>query len=166
MLQSMLSLMQLKRKPYNLFLVTALALIPFAFFLFLRNTVVDIHLHDTYFVIAADQVLWALSSLSLIVWGSYLIANNVLYSTALTWTHVIVTILAILTFIPTLFIGDAILNSLPRRYVDYSEWNAFERYASWSNFISVVIAILILAQALFFINIVTGLLSKVFRRRV
>lgn len=149
--------MQIKQKPYNLLLLTGLVFVLTSFFVLKQSNSVDIHLHDTYFVIAYTHIFWLLAVLALMVWTLYLLTNKILYSKALTWTHIIITILTLLLFALTLFFGDSLMNPTPRRYYDYSSWNSIDNYTTFTKAISITIFVLLFGQFIFVINFIAGL---------
>jgi cytochrome c oxidase subunit I len=150
----------MKQKPYNLLLLTGLIFVLASFFVLNQNNSVDIHLHDTYFVIAHAHIFWLLAILALLVWTLYLAANKFLFSKALTWAHVIVTILTLILFALTLYVGDSLSNLKPRRYYDYSSWNSFGAYGKYTKAIGITLSILISGQIIFLINFIAGLFKR------
>ena len=150
----------MKQKPYNLLLLTGLIFVLTSFFVLNQNNSVDIHLYDTFFVIAHTHFFWLLASLSLFVWTLYLLTNKILFSKALTWTHVIITILTLILFAFTLYIGDSLSNLKPRRYYDYSSWNSFDIYDKYTKAIGITLSILIFGQVIFIINFIAGLFKR------
>lgn len=150
----------MKQKPYNLLLWTGLVLVLTSFLILKQNNSVDIHLHDTYFVITHAHVFWLLAILALFVWTLYLLTNKVLYSKALTWTHVIVTILTLVLFALPLFFGDSLINQTPRRHYDFSNWNSFNSYTTFTKAIAITIFVLLLGQFIFVINFIVGLFKR------
>lgn len=152
--------MKIKQKPYHLLLLTGLVSVLTSFFVLNQNNLVDIHLHDTYFVIAHTHIFWFLTVLALFVWTLYLLTNKILYSKTLIWTHVIVTILTLLLVALTLFFGESFMNPTPRRYYDYSNWNSFNNYTEFTKAIGITIFVLLFGQVIFIINLIAGLLKK------
>ncbi|MBN8858998.1 MAG: cbb3-type cytochrome c oxidase subunit I [Sphingobacteriales bacterium] len=152
--------MQIKQKPYHLLFLTGLIFILTSFFVLKQDRSVDIHLHDTYFVIVHTHILWLFAVLALFVWALYLLTGKILYSKALTWTHVIITILTLLLFAFTLFWGDSFLNPAPRRYYDYSSWNSFDNYTIFTKAIGITIFVLLVGQLIFIINFMVGLFKR------
>ena len=155
----------MKQKPYNLLLWTGLVLVLTSFPILKQNNSFDINLHDTYFVIAHTHVFWLLAIMALFVWTLYLLTNKILYSRALTWTHVIITILTLLLFALSLFFGDSFMNLTPRRYYDYSNWNSFDNYTTFTKPIGISIFVLLLGQFIFVINFITGLIKRLTNRK-
>jgi cytochrome c oxidase subunit I len=137
--------------------VTAFIFILTSFCILKQSNSVDIHLHDTYFVIAYTHIFWLLAVLAFFVWTLYLLTNKILYSRALTWTHVIMTILTLLIFALTLFFGDIFMNPTPRRYYDYSSWNSFDNYTTFTKAIGITIFVSLFGQFIFVINFIAGL---------
>jgi cytochrome c oxidase subunit 1 len=155
----------MKQKPYNLLLWTGLVFVLTSFFILRQNNSVDIHLHDTYFVIAHTHIFWLLAILALFVWTLYLLTNKILYSKALTWAHVIITILTLLLFALTLFFGDSFMNPTPRRYYDYTNWNSFDNYTTFTKAIGISIFVLLFGQFIFVINLILGLFKRLTNRK-
>ncbi len=123
--------------------------------IFLGNSSLDIHLHDTYFVVAHFHIVMGVASMfgmfaGIYHWfpkmyGKYL--NN-----TLGYIHFWVTIIgAYLIFWPLHYAG---LAGMPRRYYDFSNWESFKMFGGLNEFISVVALIVFATQLLFILNFV------------
>ncbi|GAC1381737.1 MAG: cbb3-type cytochrome c oxidase subunit I [Ginsengibacter sp.] len=121
--------------------------------IFLGNSALDIHLHDTYFVIAHFHIVMGVASFfgmfaGIYHWypkmyGRYL--NN-----TLSYIHFWVTIIgAYCIFWPMHYEG---LAGMPRRYYDFSNWESFKNFGTLNEFISFVSIIVFSAQLLFVFN--------------
>ena len=121
--------------------------------IFLGNSALDIHLHDTYFVVAHFHIVMGVASFFGMfagvyhwfpkMYGRYL--NN-----TLAYIHFWVTIIgAYLIFWPMHYEG---LAGMPRRYYDFSGWESFKMFGGLNEFISVVAMIVFAAQLLFILN--------------
>lgn len=121
--------------------------------IFLGNSTLDIHLHDTYFVIAHFHIVMGVASFfgmfaGIYHWypkmyGRYL--NN-----TMAYIHFWVTIVgAYCIFWPMHYEG---LAGMPRRYLDYSNWESFKQFAELNKFISTVAIIVFAVQLLFVFN--------------
>src|ERR1700712_5770976 len=121
--------------------------------IFLGNSALDIHLHDTYFVIAHFHIVMGVAGFfgmfaGLYHWypkmyGRYL--NN-----TMSYIHFWVTFAgAYLIFWPMHYEG---LAGLPRRYLDYSNWVSFNQFGGLNRFISIVAMIVFSVQLLFVFN--------------
>ncbi len=121
--------------------------------IWLGNSSLDIHLHDTYFVIAHFHLVMGVASLfgmfaGIYHWypkmyGRYL--NN-----TLAYIHFWVTIAgAYCIFWPMHYEG---LAGMPRRYYDYSAWESFKMFTGLNEFISIVAIIVFAVQLLFVFN--------------
>lgn len=121
--------------------------------IWLGNSALDIHLHDTYFVIAHFHIVMGVASMfgmfaGIYHWfpkmyGKYL--NN-----TLGYIHFWVTIAgAYMIFWPMHYEG---LAGMPRRYYDYSIWESFKRFGELNRFISTVAMIVFAVQLLFLFN--------------
>jgi cytochrome c oxidase subunit I len=121
--------------------------------IFLGNSALDIHLHDTYFVIAHFHIVMGVASFfgmfaGIYHWfpkmyGRYL--NN-----TLGYIHFWITIIgAYLIFWPMHYEG---LAGMPRRYYDFSNWESFKMFGGLNQFISFVALIVFATQLLFVFN--------------
>ena len=125
-----------------------------------QSNTIDIHLHDTYFVIAHAHVFWLLAILSCFAWVVYLLTNKILFSNALTWVHIIITILTFVLFALALYFGDSLSNLKPRRYYDYSVADSFTAYDKYTKAIGIALSVLVFGQLIFIINFVGGLFRR------
>jgi len=121
--------------------------------IFLGNSALDLHLHDTYFVIAHFHIVMGVASFfgmfaGIYHWfpkmfGRYL--NN-----TMAYIHFWVTIVgAYLIFWPMHYEG---LAGMPRRYYDYSSWESFKQFGGLNEFISFVAMIVFAVQLLCVFN--------------
>ncbi len=121
--------------------------------IWLGNSSLDIHLHDTYFVIAHFHLVMGVASMfgmfaGIYQWypkmyGRYM--NN-----TLAYIHFWVTIAgAYCIFWPMHYEG---LAGMPRRYYDFSNWESFKMFDGLNEFISVVALLVFAVQLLFIFN--------------
>jgi cytochrome c oxidase subunit I len=121
--------------------------------IFLGNSTLDIHLHDTYFVVAHFHIVMGVSAFFGMFCGIYhwfpkmygRYMNN-----SLAYIHFWVTLAgAYLIFWPMHYAG---LSGMPRRYWDYSNWISFNQFGDLNKFISTVAMIVFAVQLLFVFN--------------
>ena len=121
--------------------------------IFLGNSTIDIHLHDTMFVVAHFHIVMGVASMfgmfaGIYHWfpkmfGRYL--NN-----TLGYIHFWVTMVgAYLIFWPMHYEG---LAGMPRRYLDKSVWKSFNQFADLDKLITVVSIIVFAVQLMFVFN--------------
>ena len=121
--------------------------------IFLGNSTLDLHLHDTYFVVAHFHIVMGVASFfgmfaGLNHWfpkmyGRYM--NN-----TMAYIHFWVTLAgAYLIFWPMHYQGFA---GMPRRYYDYSNWESFKQFVELNRFISTVAMVVFAAQLLLVFN--------------
>ena len=121
--------------------------------IWLGNSALDIHLHDTYFVVAHFHIVMGVASMfgmfaGIYHWfpkmyGKYL--NN-----TLGYIHFWVTIAgAYMIFWPMHYQG---LAGMPRRYYDFSAWESFNKFGDLNRFISTVAMVVFAVQILFLFN--------------
>lgn len=121
--------------------------------IFLGNSALDIHLHDTYFVIAHFHIVMGVASFMGMFAGVYhwfpKMYGRFLNNT-LAYIHFWITLVgAYLIFWPMHYQG---LAGMPRRYYDFSNWESFKQFGGLNEFISLVAMIVFAAQLLFVFN--------------
>ncbi|MFB6455775.1 cbb3-type cytochrome c oxidase subunit I [Chitinophaga sp. Hz27] len=121
--------------------------------IWLGNSSIDIHLHDTYFVIAHFHIVMGVSAFFGMFAGIYhwfpkmygRFMNN-----TLGYIHFWITMIgAYCIFWPMHYEGMA---GMPRRYFDYSSWTSFNQFEGLNQFISFVVIIVFATQLLFVFN--------------
>ncbi|MBS1918354.1 MAG: cbb3-type cytochrome c oxidase subunit I [Bacteroidetes bacterium] len=121
--------------------------------IFYGNSTLDIHLHDTYYVIAHTHVMLFLAIIFGIFSATYYFYPVIFkrYMNAiLGYIHFWVTFFcAYLVFYPLHYEG---LAGMPRRYIDYSGWNSYNQFSSLNEFVSKTTIALCVAQILFLFN--------------
>jgi cytochrome c oxidase subunit 1 len=121
--------------------------------IFLGNSTLDLHLHDTYFVVAHFHIVMGVASFFGMfagvyhwfpkMYGRYM--NN-----TMAYIHFWVTLVgAYLIFWPMHYQGFA---GMPRRYYDYSNWESFKQFVELNRFISTVAMVVFAAQLLLVFN--------------
>ncbi|MEY4823410.1 MAG: hypothetical protein RLZZ75_323 [Bacteroidota bacterium] len=121
--------------------------------IWLGNSALDIHLHDTYFVIAHFHIVMGVASMFGMYAGIYhwfpKMYGKQLNNT-LGYIHFWVTIAgAYMIFWPMHYEG---LAGMPRRYYDFSIWESFKQFGELNKFISLVSMIVFLVQLSFLFN--------------
>lgn len=121
--------------------------------IFLGNSALDIHLHDTYFVIAHFHIVMGVSSFfgmfaGIYHWfpkmyGRYM--NN-----TLAYIHFWGTLVcAYVIFWPMHYEG---LAGMPRRYYDFSQWQSFKQFGDLNEVITIATIVSFSLQLLFVFN--------------
>jgi cytochrome c oxidase subunit I len=121
--------------------------------IFLGNSTLDIHLHDTYFVVAHFHIVMGVASFFGMFAGVYhwfpKMYGRFLNNT-MAYIHFWVTFVgAYLIFWPMHYSG---LAGMPRRYTDYSNWESFKNFGEMNRFISTVAMVVFAVQLLFVFN--------------
>ena len=121
--------------------------------IWLGNSALDIHLHDTYFVIAHFHLVMGVASMFGMFAGIYHWFPKMfgrLMNNTLAYIHFWITMIgAYLIFWPMHYEG---LAGMPRRYYDFSNWESFKMFQGLNEFISVVAMIVFATQFLFIFN--------------
>jgi cytochrome c oxidase subunit 1 len=120
---------------------------------FLGNSTIDIHLHDTKFIVAHFHIVMGVASFFGMFAGVYhwfpKLFGRYLNST-LGFIHFWVTITgAYLIFWPMHYEG---LAGVPRRYLDLSGWHNFNHFGELNKMITVVSVIVFAVQLMFIFN--------------
>ncbi|HEU5168855.1 MAG TPA: cbb3-type cytochrome c oxidase subunit I [Chitinophagaceae bacterium] len=121
--------------------------------LFLGNSTIDIHLHDTKFVVAHFHIVMGVASMFGMHAGIYhwfpKMFGRFLNNT-LGYIHFWITIVgAYLIFWPMHYEG---LAGVPRRYLDLRDWHSFNKFDDLNKMITVVSIIVFAAQLMFVFN--------------
>jgi cytochrome c oxidase subunit I len=121
--------------------------------IFLGNSTLDIHLHDTYFVVAHFHIVMGVASFFGMFAGIYHWFPKMFgryLNTTLAYIHFWATIIgAYLIFWPMHYQG---LAGVPRRYMDYSGWESFKQFGDLNKFISTVAMVVFAVQLMFVFN--------------
>ena len=121
--------------------------------IFIGNSTLDIHLHDTYFIIAHFHLVMGVASFMGMFGGVYhwfpkMFGRHM--NNTLSYIHFWITIVgAYLIFWPMHYEG---LAGMPRRYYDFSNWESFKMFGGLNEFITFITIIVFLAQFLFIFN--------------
>ena len=121
--------------------------------IFLGNSTIDIHLHDTMFVVAHFHIVMGVASMFGMFAGVYhwfpKMFGRYLNNT-LGYIHFWVTLIgAYLIFWPMHYQG---LAGMPRRYLDKSSWVSFSQFGDLDKMITVVSIIVFAVQLMFVFN--------------
>jgi cytochrome c oxidase subunit I len=121
--------------------------------IFLGNSTIDIHLHDTMFVVAHFHIVMGVASFFGMFAGVYhwfpKMFGRYLNST-IGYIHFWVTMIgAYLIFWPMHYEG---LAGMPRRYLDLSSWVSFNKFQSLNEMITIVSIIVFAMQLMFVFN--------------
>lgn len=121
--------------------------------IYLGNAALDIHLHDTYFVIAHFHLVMGVSAFFGMFAGVYYWFPKMfgrMMNNTLGYIHFFATtICAYLIFWPMHYEGFA---GMPRRYYDYSAWESFKQFHDLNSFITIAAVVAFIAQLLFVFN--------------
>jgi cytochrome c oxidase subunit 1 len=121
--------------------------------IWLGNSTIDIHVHDTYFVIAHFHLVMGVAAMFGMFSGIYhwfpKMYGRYMNST-MAYIHFWVTLVgAYFIFWPMHYEG---LAGMPRRYLDYSNWASFNQFEGLNKVISVSSIIVFAVQLLFIFN--------------
>jgi len=121
--------------------------------IWLGNSTIDIHVHDTYFVIAHFHIVMGVSAFFGMFAGVYhwypKMFGRYLNNT-LGYIHFWVTLAgAYLIFWPMHYMG---LAGVPRRYLDLSPWVTFNKFGDLNRMISVVTIVVFAVNLMFVFN--------------
>jgi len=121
--------------------------------IFLGNSALDIHLHDTYFVVAHFHIVMGVASFFGMFAGVYHWYPKMFgryMNNTLGYIHFWGTLVcAYLIFWPMHYTG---LAGMPRRYYDFSQWQTFKQFGELNEFITIVSIVSFALQLLFVFN--------------
>jgi cytochrome c oxidase subunit I len=142
-------------------LIYAVGLVLLSLLTNLKNKAIDIHLHDTYFVITFSYILYTLSLFLIFLWVLYHLLNYYFFSDTLSNIHITGTLVCVVAFIVLHF---TTVDNMRRSFIDFSQWNSFQQHdpiAKWYQYGTMAFIIL---QFLFLLNLVLGIIKKIFNR--
>ena len=148
--------MNLKQKPHSLFIVFIVILLLVSFLI--SNTSIltsgssfDIRMHDTYLVIAISHVLIFLAFFCMFYWTIYKFTTAILFSTILSWLHIIFTLLTFLFIALIVVFNNSLIEKLS---------NDFSLFSLWKSIYIIVFFVFVIAQLLLFINLAGGIIKR------
>ena len=122
--------------------------------IWLGNSTIDMHVHDTYFIIAHFHLVMGVAAFFGMFAGIYHWFPKMFgryLNTTLAYIHFWVTLPgAYLIFCPMHYMG---LAGVPRRYMDFSLWSSFHQFSELNKMISVVTIIVFAVNLMFVFNI-------------
>lgn len=141
-------------RPYNFLTILGMLFITISFFL--PSSTLDVHFHDTFYVIAYPHFFWFIAILFLFFALFYKITSRILLSKYLSWIHIILMIISL----STLFAYTLLGNDFTRRYIDASSWTSFNSFTYHSDLVRWCIGVFIICHVLFLVNIIAGAINK------
>ena len=121
--------------------------------IWLGNSTIDIHLHDTYFIIAHFHLVMGVAAFFGMFAGIYHWFPKMFgryMNTTLGYLHFWVTFIgAYLIFWPMHYMGMA---GVPRRYLDFSGWTSFNKFDDLNKMISIVTIVVFAVNLAFVFN--------------
>ena len=145
--------MQLLSKPYHLLGLSSLLVFLSSFFSKNSNTL-DLYIHDTVFILPTAYLLKVLSAVLLSLWLIYNFAGNILFSKAITWAHVLATILF------TFCIAGLHFGLQNNGEIDPNNIKNFQQIRDTNFLTGIIILLFLIGQILFIFNIVGGLVKS------
>jgi len=152
--------MNLKTKPYFLLLTTGVLLVLSSVFVLSKESEIGMHLNGSYYVISQEHFLWILAFIALFTWIFYVMTNRFLFSKLLTWTHVIITVIALLAIGGLLFTNYEEATFQPGQFEDHNSSMLFSIYTKYAKAITILVSILLLGQLIYLTNLLGGLFKR------
>ena len=137
--------MEIKNKPYNLLLYSALLLLGVSFFVSGEG---GLNAPDTYVIMPLDSVLMFIATVLIVLWILYKLTACFLYSEKLIWIHVILTLLGAIVCI-LIILSSIIVHSV----IDSDG----SKYDIVGFTIAGPILIPVLIQLIYFVNLGLGI---------
>ncbi len=130
--------------------------------IFFVTSSLDIHLHDTYFVITNIY----LGVISLVIacipyFCHFLLRTKKTGNRKILLAHVLITVLLLLFFYFYIFFINSSTNQImPRRYYDFSDWESSKQLGGLNNYLLIAVFIFIVLQLLFIVYTIVLLLAR------
>ena len=119
----------------------------------------DLHIHDTYFIISTNYFVWTISLIFFLVWGLYKLTDKILWTKKLIWLHVLTTIFVLIFFATIEAWHDKIMPTIKTTDV-VSLQKVFEDQKREQIIALTISIIFIVGQLSFFVNLVGGLFKR------
>jgi glucan phosphoethanolaminetransferase (alkaline phosphatase superfamily) len=144
-----------KKRPFQIFALTAIVLFAFSFFSTNKST--GININDTYVVISSDVIYRVLAAVLLLIWLLYVFIKKRLLSKKLIWAHALATILPILAAIISFHINTQLTGTSHYKSptADTDQWAVY----------SLLLFIAVSAQFVLILNIAGGLVKRLTKKR-
>ena len=138
---------------YNFLLFIAVIILVLSF---LVSKTIDIHFHDTYYILSAPIFFMPVCLFLSLSWLFYRWTMNNLFSWALSTVHITLTLVSIIAFLFLLYFQN---------YFEFNivSWNRFNRFNKTNLLFSSFVLIFLIAQIMFIINFI-GSLFLIIRR--
>ncbi len=131
-------------------------------FLIDKNQCVDIHVHDTYYVIAFRHIFRILSFLLIFIWILYKLVDSILFSKQLIKIHVYATYLLIGLVISLIYWKDIPIYKYQFAIVSHNGfWDYLRIYSTELKIFAICILVTICFQILLPINIILGIMKRI-----
>jgi len=138
--------------PRHLLLASGILLLVIAAFFSNSSSVLDIHLHDTYYIIAHQQLVYLFAILSLLLWALSWLCRRIFFLRWLNWLHVL------LSIIPLWLLTVALLTDA-RNFASTAN-KSFEAMQQSQNAMAAIVLLFLLAQLFFLTHILMGIFRK------
>lgn len=146
----------LSNKPYLLFPLTAIVLFILSFFLWGQS--IDLHIHDTYFIISTNYFIWSIALIFFSGWGLYQFTDKILWTKKLIWIHVLTTLFTFLVLATFEIWHDKILPPIKAETISLEDIFASQKR---ERLTAQIIAIIFIAgQLAYIINLVAGIFKR------
>ena len=152
-----------RERPFNLLLMAALFILVTSFFV--SGQTLNIHLHDTYYIIETALLFRVVVVLLLIFWLLHLLTRRLLFSGFLVWVQVILIMASSVLLVSITVYSNSYnkgLAGMPRYYSDQGIWGALRLYSNFQK--GVMIAFLLMSLGLF--TYLVNLMARLFRKLV
>lgn len=147
------------KRPYNFLLIAAMIVLVLS--AVGTSSIIDIHFHDTYFILPGRMGMWIATFILVFLWTLYLLSKQILYSITLTWIHVIGTITCVSAIIWLMdLLAVTGLAGTPRRYYAVNDDPVYKFFNSPTDAMNFLLGLLLLIQLFFLLNITSGAYKK------
>jgi hypothetical protein len=137
---------------YRLFVWAAIILLTASFFT--SRQTLDVHLHDTFYILDLSDLFRATAFSLFLLWLLYEVNRRLLYSRKFIGFHVVTTLLGLAFFFGTAWWNHKLLRDRTTMSLDDMPSTIL-----WERLVSFSILLLLAAQVVFILNIVIGLIK-------
>ena len=136
----------------------------FIFEFFKSSSGLDIHLHDTYYVVSNIHLSVVFLAYSLLIYAAYFLLRKINQPVSKSITIIQITGLVVAILASSIPNNIPEISNQPTHYYDYSTWNSFTKFAAINKLVTIAAIVFIASQVVFFLYFIGILIKSLIKR--